>query len=70
MAFDNAHPGRKDKRAPYYRSKRFDRSCRPHGGCPWCRGNRLFNARRRAEAASIDGGVAELAYAPASKPGI
>jgi hypothetical protein len=31
----------KEKRKPYYRSQRFDKSCRPHGGCPWCESNRL-----------------------------
>jgi hypothetical protein len=70
MSFDNRYPNRKDRRAPYRRSQRFDKSCRPHGGCGWCLGNRLHSSRRRAEAATYDdGGVAELVYAPASKPG-
>lgn len=30
----------KEKREPYYRSGRFDWTCRPHGGCPYCYGNR------------------------------
>ncbi len=42
MAFDNYYPKRKDHRKPYYRSKRFDRTCRPGGSCPWCRRNRLY----------------------------
>ena len=31
MSFDNDHPGRKDHRKPYRKSKRWDRSCRNHG---------------------------------------
>ena len=40
MSFDKNYPKRKDWRKPLRRSKRFDRSCRNHGGCPWCEGNR------------------------------
>lgn len=36
----------KEKRKEYYGSKRFDRSCRCHGSCSWCRGNRLFKHKR------------------------
>jgi hypothetical protein len=25
-----------------------DPSCAPHGGCPWCEGNRTFFAERQA----------------------
>jgi hypothetical protein len=28
------------KRKPYTGSKRFDRSCRNHGGCDYCKNNR------------------------------
>lgn len=42
MSFDNKnYPNRKDKRKPYYKSGKHDRSCRPNGGCAWCQGNRL-----------------------------
>jgi hypothetical protein len=34
MPFDKNYPNRKDKRKPYYGSKRFDASCRNHGSCP------------------------------------
>lgn len=43
MSFDNDYPNRKDHRRQYYKSKRFDRSCRPGGRCPWCKRNRLFS---------------------------
>ena len=42
MSFDKNYPNRKDKRKVYYRSKSFDRTCRNHGSCPWCKGNRTF----------------------------
>jgi hypothetical protein len=54
MAFDNNYPNRKDKRQAYRKSKAFDRSCRNHGGCPYCEGNRLFTNKRR-EGATMDG---------------
>jgi hypothetical protein len=31
MSFDNDLPNRKDRRKPYRKSKRWDRSCRNHG---------------------------------------
>ena len=34
------------KRA-YRESRRFDKSCRNHGGCPYCEGGRLFFDRKR-----------------------
>ena len=49
MGFDNEHPGRKDRRRPYYKSARFDRTCRPHGSCPWCERNRAYQRRRADE---------------------
>ena len=45
MAFDNHYPNRKDRRREYRKSKRFDRSCRNHGGCPYCEANRLYNSK-------------------------
>ena len=41
MSFEHNYPNRKDHRKPYRKSKAIDRSCRSHGSCPWCRGNRL-----------------------------
>ena len=51
MSFDNDHPGRKDWRKPYRKSKRWDRSCRVHGSCGWCRRNREHSAKQQEEAA-------------------
>lgn len=58
MAFDNDYPNRKDKRKSYRNSKAFDRSCRNHGGCPYCEGNRLHVNKRRepfVEGTTMDG---------------
>lgn len=37
----------KEWRKQYSGGKLFDASCRNHGGCPWCEGNRLHKYRRR-----------------------
>jgi hypothetical protein len=47
MSFDNYYPKRKDWRRQYFKSKRFDRSCRPGGSCPYCISNRLYTYRKR-----------------------
>jgi hypothetical protein len=39
----------KEHRKPYYGSKSYSCSCRNHGGCPWCEGNRLYNTKRKLE---------------------
>lgn len=54
MSFDKEYPKRKDHRKPYKGAKRFDRSCRNHGSCPWCQGNRQHNNKKRIEMASFD----------------
>ena len=48
MGFDNEYPGRKDWRRQYQkRAQKVDRSCRCHGDCPHCQGNRKHKNRRR-----------------------
>ena len=51
MTLDKAIRHGKERRRPYRRAQAVDRTCRNHGSCPRCRGNRLYN-RRRAEAAA------------------
>lgn len=34
---------RKDWRESYRGSRRFDSSCRCHGGCPYCLRNRMYS---------------------------
>lgn len=31
----------KEHRKPYYKSERFDRTCRPNGSCSYCQENRF-----------------------------
>ena len=47
MSLDKAIEHGKEKRKPYYGSKAFDRTCRNHGSCPWCKRNRLHKFRDR-----------------------
>jgi hypothetical protein len=46
MSFDTQYPNRKDRRKPFRKSKRFDRSCRNHGDCPYCMDGRLYFDRK------------------------
>lgn len=55
MAFEKRYPNRKDWRKAYRRSKAFDRSCRVHGSCGWCLGNRMHGTRRREAEAEGEG---------------
>ena len=39
----------KEYRKLYRNSKRFDKTCRNHGSCPYCRDNRLHNRNKTEE---------------------
>jgi hypothetical protein len=39
VSLDKAIKHGKEHRKPYFRSGRFDRTCRPGGSCPYCRNN-------------------------------
>ena len=41
----------KEHRKPYRGSKNFDKSCRNHGGCDFCKDNRLYSTNKAFEAA-------------------
>jgi len=43
MSLDKAVKHKKEKREDYRGSERFDRSCRNHGNCGYCSGNRQFS---------------------------
>ena len=45
MSKDYRH-GKHSKRE-YYGSKNFDKQCRCHGSCSWCRDNRLHKDKRQ-----------------------
>ena len=49
MSLDKAIEHGKEHRKPYRGSKVIDPSCRNHGGCPWCEGNRLYSAKKELE---------------------
>ena len=52
MAFKLAYLNLKDWRRPYRGAKAVDGSCRNHGSCPYCRGNREHATRQREDEAS------------------
>ena len=45
MSLDKAIEHGKEKRKPYRGSKAIDKTCRNHGGCPWCEENRKHKFR-------------------------
>lgn len=45
MPMDKAIAHGKEHRKPYRGSKAIDRTCRNHGGCPWCEENRKHKFR-------------------------
>lgn len=48
MSLEKAIKHGKEHRKPYRKgSKRFDRSCRNHGGCPWCAAGRKHKQKRQ-----------------------
>lgn len=47
MGLEKAILHGKEKRKPYTGAKRYFRSCRNHGGCPWCTRNRTYKMRDR-----------------------
>jgi hypothetical protein len=54
MSLDKAIEHKKELRKPYRGSKRFDRSCRNHGNCGYCEGNRKFRDKKLREAATSE----------------
>lgn len=45
MAY-NEHSLKREHRKQWYSiAKRVDKSCRNHGSCPWCQGNRTHKER-------------------------
>lgn len=42
MSLDKAIEHGKEKRKPYKGAKAIDCTCRNHGSCEWCKGNRLY----------------------------
>ncbi len=47
MSLDKRIAKGEEKRKPYFDSRRFDYSCRNHGTCPWCYGNRTHKHKKQ-----------------------
>jgi len=45
MALDKAIQHGKEHRKPYRKAKAIDKTCRNHGSCPYCEGNRKHKFR-------------------------
>lgn len=41
-------------RKPYTKSKRFDKSCRCHGSCSYCRSNRTHKNNKKPKLKDFD----------------
>jgi len=52
MGLDKAIEQGKEHREPYRKAKAVNSTCRNHGSCPWCAGNRQINSRRKAQKTS------------------
>lgn len=46
MSLDKAIKHGKEHRKPYRGAKAVDSTCRNHGSCPWCKGNRLYKRKK------------------------
>ena len=51
MSLDKAIKAGKEWRKPYKGGKAIDRTCRNHGGCPWCEENRKYKNIKRLKKA-------------------
>lgn len=51
MGLDKAISHKKEHRKPYRKAKAIDTSCRNHGRCSWCRGNRKHQEEKALESA-------------------
>lgn len=60
MSLDKGIASGKEHRRRYTGAKSVDKTCRNHGSCPWCKGNRLYKNKKRLSK-SIDK-LEELGY--------
>lgn len=47
MSLDKAILYKKEKRTPYRKAKAKDPTCRNHGSCIFCQGNRVYKTKKR-----------------------
>lgn len=55
MSLDQAVLHKKEHRQPFRKSKSFDPSCRNHGRCSWCVGNRTYHDQKAESSADERG---------------
>lgn len=48
MSLNKAITHGKEHRKPYKGAKAIDRTCRNHGSCEWCKGNRTHKNDKKA----------------------
>lgn len=48
MSLDKAIKYKKEYRKEYYDSRAIDSTCRSHGSCPWCTGNRFHKYAKQS----------------------
>ena len=53
MSLDKAIEHNKEHRKAFTKSKAFDYSCRNHGSCSYCQGNRKHSTMRKQLASDI-----------------
>lgn len=49
MSLDKAIEHGHEHREQYRGSKAIDKTCRNHGGCPWCEENRMYKNLKKEE---------------------
>lgn len=54
MSLDKAIKHKKEHRKEYRDSRRFDRTCRCHGSCPYCERNRTHSDAKNRSYAGAD----------------
>lgn len=54
MSLEKAIASGKEHRKPFIGCKAISRSCRCHGGCPWCLGNRRYRYNKELEKTEKD----------------
>lgn len=52
MSLDKSIQSGKEHRKPYTGAKAIDATCRNHGSCEWCHGNRIHKNEKRELAAT------------------
>ena len=52
MSLEKAIIHKKEYRKPYYDCRDYDKQCRNHGSCSFCKENRLYNSIRNKQKAN------------------